>query len=226
MPGKRSSFWSPVEPISPPPKPACRHCGLGWRRRVLPPGPKDLFRRPFIAIAALADGKRNIGDRGPGGKGAPTEGHGPRDRGLAQGIMRLILRSLCNLGVLCVENQTRRPRGFARRSQRETNAHSPPPTTSAIFCGAGHARTDQGPVADDAQGRAGQDRAKVVDHARTVALKMAEGAISKDLFADAGFGATRRRKRSFRKSRKIATISSKKSRFTGRIPARYFFACW
>jgi len=25
-------------------------CGLGWRRRVLPPGPNSLFRRPFIAI--------------------------------------------------------------------------------------------------------------------------------------------------------------------------------
>ena len=27
--------------------------GLGWRRRVLPPGPKGLLRRPFIAIAGL-----------------------------------------------------------------------------------------------------------------------------------------------------------------------------
>jgi len=27
--------------------------GLGWRRRVPPPGPKDLFRCRFIAIAAL-----------------------------------------------------------------------------------------------------------------------------------------------------------------------------
>src|SRR3974390_1626714 len=33
--------------------PAGAQCatGLGWRRRVLPPGPKDLLRRPFIAIA-------------------------------------------------------------------------------------------------------------------------------------------------------------------------------
>ena len=27
--------------------------GLWWRRRVLPPGPKGLLRRPFIAIAGL-----------------------------------------------------------------------------------------------------------------------------------------------------------------------------
>src|SRR5712672_644402 len=26
---------------------------LGWRRRVLPPGPKGLLRRPFIAISGL-----------------------------------------------------------------------------------------------------------------------------------------------------------------------------
>src|ERR1051326_2266531 len=30
-----------------------RPAGLGWRRRVLPPGPKGLLRRPFIAIAGL-----------------------------------------------------------------------------------------------------------------------------------------------------------------------------
>ena len=69
MPGERSSFGSPVEPISPPPKPALES-GLGWRRRVPPPGPKDLLRRPFIAIAALAGGKGNIGGEGRGGKGA------------------------------------------------------------------------------------------------------------------------------------------------------------
>src|SRR5215831_4056249 len=32
---------------------AQRTTGLGWRRRVLPPGPKGLLRRPFIAIAGL-----------------------------------------------------------------------------------------------------------------------------------------------------------------------------
>src|SRR4029077_1689312 len=32
-----------------------------WSRRVLPPGPIGLFRRPFIAIAGLADGRANIG---------------------------------------------------------------------------------------------------------------------------------------------------------------------
>ena len=30
-----------------------RATGLGWRRRVLPPGPKGLLRRPFIAISDL-----------------------------------------------------------------------------------------------------------------------------------------------------------------------------
>ncbi len=34
--------------------------GLGWRRRVPPPGPIGLFRRTFIAIAGLATGKGNI----------------------------------------------------------------------------------------------------------------------------------------------------------------------
>ena len=52
MPSERSPFKSPVEPISPPPKPADLS-GLGWRRRVPPPGPKDVFRCPFIAISAL-----------------------------------------------------------------------------------------------------------------------------------------------------------------------------
>src|ERR1700678_1210773 len=52
MPSKRSPFESPVEPISPPPEPS-ENEGLGWRRRVPPPGPKDVFRCPFIAVSAL-----------------------------------------------------------------------------------------------------------------------------------------------------------------------------
>jgi hypothetical protein len=43
---------------------------LGWRRRVLPPGPKGLLRWPFIAISVPRDGKENIGDSGRGWKGA------------------------------------------------------------------------------------------------------------------------------------------------------------
>src|ERR1700677_2956657 len=52
MPSERSPFESPVEPISPPPEPS-ENGGLGWRRRVPPPGPKDVFRCPFIAVSAL-----------------------------------------------------------------------------------------------------------------------------------------------------------------------------
>jgi hypothetical protein len=52
MPSERSPFGSPVEPISPPPEPS-ENEGLGWRRRVPPPGPKDVFRCPFIAVSAL-----------------------------------------------------------------------------------------------------------------------------------------------------------------------------
>src|SRR5271169_4697427 len=52
MPSERSPFESPVEPISPPPEPS-ENEGLGWRRRVPPPGPKEVFRCPFIGVFAL-----------------------------------------------------------------------------------------------------------------------------------------------------------------------------
>src|SRR5271166_3857970 len=74
MPSKRSPFWSPVEPISPPPKPASRS-GLGWRRRVPPPGPKDLFRCPFIAIAEPCGRQLTYRGREAGREGGP----GPHD---------------------------------------------------------------------------------------------------------------------------------------------------
>src|SRR5271155_1345894 len=57
MPSERSPFKSPVEPISPPPEPS-ENEGLGWRRRVPPPGPKDVFRCPFIAVSALRRPRR------------------------------------------------------------------------------------------------------------------------------------------------------------------------
>src|SRR4029079_14391117 len=44
-------LYTLVDPGSAPPKPV--RAGLGWSRRVLPPGPKGLLRRPFIAIAGL-----------------------------------------------------------------------------------------------------------------------------------------------------------------------------
>jgi hypothetical protein len=49
---------------------------------------------------------------------------------------------------------------------------------------AGDAGADQGMVADDAQGKPIKIGAKVVGHARYVALQMAEVAITRDLFAD------------------------------------------
>src|SRR5437868_1796684 len=42
----------------------------GWSRRVLPPGPIGLLRRPFIAIAGLAAGTLNIR-----GEGLRRKGH-------------------------------------------------------------------------------------------------------------------------------------------------------
>src|SRR3977135_790616 len=57
MPSKNTPFTPLVDPISPPPQPsaypALEMSGLGWSRRVLPPGPKGLLRRPFIAISGL-----------------------------------------------------------------------------------------------------------------------------------------------------------------------------
>ena len=83
---KEHPLQSPVEPISPPPKPAAiKLSGLGWRRRVPPPGPKDLFRCPFIAIAALADGKANISELSPLGKGSEKA---PRRLPLVSGFRR------------------------------------------------------------------------------------------------------------------------------------------
>src|SRR5215831_3906148 len=48
---QKHALYALVDPISPPPKPVL--AGLWWRRRVLPPGPMGLLRRPFIAIAGL-----------------------------------------------------------------------------------------------------------------------------------------------------------------------------
>lgn len=78
MPSKRTTF-TPSSILFRPRRspaawwlqvPAARAAGLWWRRRVPPPGPKGLFRRPFIAIADLADGKRNIGTECARGKRA------------------------------------------------------------------------------------------------------------------------------------------------------------
>src|SRR6476646_423970 len=49
--GQKHVLYTLVDPSSAPPKPVL--AGLGWSRRVLPPGPKGLLRRPFIAISGL-----------------------------------------------------------------------------------------------------------------------------------------------------------------------------
>ena len=71
--------------------------GLWWSRRVLPPGPMGLLRRPFIAIAGVAPGTveyrdewlRNK-DRDRGGRGEFRGLHGPLSRlgGAAPGAAR------------------------------------------------------------------------------------------------------------------------------------------
>src|SRR5881227_1267733 len=64
IPGKSTSF-TPSSILFRPrrcsPEALSRAKLHGWRRRVLPPGPKGLLRRPFITIAALASGTPNIG---------------------------------------------------------------------------------------------------------------------------------------------------------------------
>jgi hypothetical protein len=50
----------------------------GWRRRVLPPGPKGLLRRPFITIATLAGGTPNIGRQELRRKACPPKPDGRR----------------------------------------------------------------------------------------------------------------------------------------------------
>ena len=54
MPSKSTPF-TPSSILFRPRRSPSGSCGLGfgWRRRVLPPGPKGLLRRPFIAIAGL-----------------------------------------------------------------------------------------------------------------------------------------------------------------------------
>src|SRR5205809_3749441 len=53
----------------------------GWRRRVLPPGPKGLLRRPFITIATLAGGIPNIGGKALRRKGLAAEARRAGRRG-------------------------------------------------------------------------------------------------------------------------------------------------
>src|SRR5580704_9690014 len=56
MPSKSTPFTPSSILVRPHPKPVAMRqldSGLGWRRRVLPPGPKGLLRRPFIAISGL-----------------------------------------------------------------------------------------------------------------------------------------------------------------------------
>ena len=61
MPGKSTTFTPSSILFRPRPQAAPIGCqGLWWRRRVPPPGPMGLLRRPFIAIAGLSTGRPNI----------------------------------------------------------------------------------------------------------------------------------------------------------------------
>jgi len=78
MPSEKSSFTPSSILFRPRPKPrvVLKKHGLGWRRRVPPPGPIGLLRSSFIAIAAASAGKMNI--RAPttfrkGCRRAPTQ---------------------------------------------------------------------------------------------------------------------------------------------------------
>jgi hypothetical protein len=60
MPCERVPFTPSSILVRPHQKPPANGlCGLWWRRRVPPPGPKGLLRYPFIAIAG-EPAKRNI----------------------------------------------------------------------------------------------------------------------------------------------------------------------
>ena len=59
MPGKRPSFTLPVEPISPPPKPAVPLKRALVEAPGTAPGSEELISTPFIAIAAQS-GRPNI----------------------------------------------------------------------------------------------------------------------------------------------------------------------
>src|SRR5262249_59950379 len=72
------------------PRRSSRILELRWRRRVLPPGPIGLLRRPFIAIAGLRrqpeykaqwltkkEAHRGISGRIRGGQGRPVRRNGP-----------------------------------------------------------------------------------------------------------------------------------------------------
>ena len=71
--GQKLTLYALVDPISPPAQAAAMTCGLWWRRRVPPPGPMGLLRWPFIAIAALAGGRSNIGVPEREEKGRPIQ---------------------------------------------------------------------------------------------------------------------------------------------------------
>ena len=85
MPSKSAPFTPSsilVRPHQMPPQ-IVRPSGMWWRRRVLPPGPIGLLRRPFIAIAgrirhpqyrAVTALKKSVTASGRGGMGEPGAG--------------------------------------------------------------------------------------------------------------------------------------------------------
>src|SRR6476619_3991281 len=83
---QKRALYTLVDPISPPPKPVL--AGLWWRRRVLPPGPIGLLRRPFIAISGLR--RHHEYKRGRLTKKEPLQGpaHNPQSRRPAVSVRR------------------------------------------------------------------------------------------------------------------------------------------
>ena len=74
MPSERAPFHVPRRTYFAPAETRLPESGLGWRRRVPPPGPKDLFRCPFIAIAAPCGRLLEYRSEGATREGEPLPG--------------------------------------------------------------------------------------------------------------------------------------------------------
>src|SRR5215213_2589487 len=115
-----------------------------WSRRVLPPGPIGLLRRPFIAIAGLAAGRGNIGARGLRRKGAPPPSFRDGQRPGPESITAILSVSLGRCSILSFRDYGFRARDRSAAQTRVTAllvaprndtvpANAPPPHSSG--CG-------------------------------------------------------------------------------------------